>query len=703
MAKTTEEIRLVVKSELDKLVKDLKKTNNEIAESTKRNKGLTSSLANVKVGYLALASGLVAVTAAYAKTVTAASDAEEVTSKFNTVFKGVTKDMDASVRLLTDSYAMSTTEAKKHLSSVQDLLVPMGMASDSAALMSEEVVRLAADLGSFNKMPTAQVMADIQSGLIGNFETMQKHGVVMNETVIRQKALNLGLDIGKGVIDANTKAQVAFKLMLEGSAAAIGDMDRKQNSYANTVKRLNAYFDDFMVEIGKELLPVLTDLMNQIIDTTKSSEWFLNAIVSTTKGIAQMISYAISLVEWIGKIGDFFERHSGKIKILHAASAGLWGDVIKNYKNYLDHDKEIAKQQDARAAKVKEVANIEKASIADLNNFRVEASEKQKKTMENVHNSHKATLDEYRQYIYEQKELEELEETERRDRLLEAFGEDLEKREAIKRKYEENVAAMEAEFFKQKFDATLVHTQNVLGVMSQMSSQLTNLFNQRMQNEQIALENNYKHATDILDKQYQDEKKRIEQSNRDQETKDKLLRELDEKYAKDKTALDSHMESEKRRIARDGAAAAKKFAVFETIVNTLAGAIAAYKSLAAIPIVGPALGAAAAAAITTVGVKTAQAIKAQPLPAAFEGAFIKGSAQGTPVLAGEKGKSEAIIPFENEEAMEKLSGFGTTQYVFNIDNLYATEDIPSEVAIAIDRALLKLHQNKNSAFAEAVV
>ena len=53
------------------------------------------------------------------------------------------------------------------------------------------------------------------------------------------------------------------------------------------------------------------------------------------------------------------------------------------------------------------------------------------------------------------------------------------------------------------------------------------------------------------------------------------------------------------------------------------------------------------------------------------------------------------------EAMEKLGGIGGKTYVFNIENLYATDDLPSEVAIAIDRALLKLHQSKNSVFAEA--
>jgi len=185
--------------------------------------------------------------------VKAASALEEQTAKFNTVFKSTSKDMQKSVDVLTKSYNMSTREAKQNLAAMQDLLVPMGLNADVAAEMSENVVKLSGDLGSFNNMPTADVMRDIQSALVGNFETMKKYGVVLNETVIKQEAMNLGLFDGKGQLDAATKAQVAYELIVKGSKFAIGDLERTQGSYANQVKRTTALTEDFMAALGGPL------------------------------------------------------------------------------------------------------------------------------------------------------------------------------------------------------------------------------------------------------------------------------------------------------------------------------------------------------------------------------------------------------------------------------------------------------------------
>ena len=234
----------------------IKKTGDNAKKTTKSFSKLNMALKGFAIG-----AGLMIVKF-FKDSVKAASDLQEVTSKFNTVFKGNMNVASAAVKDLTENYAMSTTEARSYLSSIQDLLVPMGMASDQAAVMSEEVVKLSADLGSFNNLPTAQVMADIESALVGNFETMKKYGVVLNDTVIRQKALEMGFKVGKGVIDANIKSQVAYKLMLEGSEAATGDMARTSDSYANSMKRLNAAFDDFSSRAGKSAMTTLSKLAN---------------------------------------------------------------------------------------------------------------------------------------------------------------------------------------------------------------------------------------------------------------------------------------------------------------------------------------------------------------------------------------------------------------------------------------------------------
>ena len=270
----------------------------------------------------------------------AASNLEEVTSKFNTVFKGQEVVAKQWSKTLVESYAMSTRESKQFLSSIQDLLVPMGMNAKEAGNMSFEVVKLAADLASFNNLPTADVMIDIQSALVGNFETMKKYGVILNETVIKQEALNMGLWDGKGMVDANTKAQVAYKLMLEGSTAAIGDQIRTMDGYANQVKSLGASWEDLMAAIGDKFLPVATQAVSMInlwIKANKdliatnignvASQWAdgLVWVLETMQGIVKVIGFMAKSWDALVVAGNaaIFGIVAGLEKLMFAVEAVL--------------------------------------------------------------------------------------------------------------------------------------------------------------------------------------------------------------------------------------------------------------------------------------------------------------------------------------------------------------------------------------------
>jgi len=271
------------------------------------------------VGIAAAAFG-VTVAVGMKKAIDAASDLQEVQGKFDVVFSKNSKQAEDMASILVDAYAMSERESKQYLSSVQDLLVPMGMMSDAAALMSNEVVKLAADLGSFNNLPTSQVMLDIQSALVGNFETMKKYGVILNETVIKQEALNQGLWDGKGMVDANTKAQIAFKLMLRGSAAAIGDMERTSESYANQMKLLGAQIEDIAAAIGDELLPEVTEWVSQKNKAIKQNPQIIKQVGELSKNILEL---ATNMGKVIGLGVEFANVWVNSFQAMGLASGGV--------------------------------------------------------------------------------------------------------------------------------------------------------------------------------------------------------------------------------------------------------------------------------------------------------------------------------------------------------------------------------------------
>ena len=110
--------------------------------------------------------------------------------------------------------------------------------------------------------------------------------------------------------------------------------------------------------------------------------------------------------------------------------------------------------------------------------------------------------------------------------------------------------------------------------------------------------------------------KRIAQSS-------KARRELDrveKQSAIDKTAAISNALGQLASIVGQDTIAGKAFAIAKATIDTYQSAVAAYKSLAGIPIIGPALGAIAAAAAVASGIATVKKIVAVQVPNAPAGA-----------------------------------------------------------------------------------
>lgn len=288
--------------------KSLDEMNMRAVTATKHILALSTLLASLATG--AAIAGLL-------KLVNTASDLEETASKFNVVFEGQIAQAEAWVKVLVDAYAMSTREAKLYLSSVQDLLVPMGMQAQAAGKLSNEIVKLSADLGSFNNLPTAQVMDDIQSALVGNYETMKKYGVVLNATLVQEKALAMGLADTKDALTAADKAQAAYKLMVEGSTAAIGDMARTSGSYANQVKKLQANIEDLQAMLGNELLPVATKVVKAMNDWVKANDELIGQKVD--EAVVKITSALKSAVDIYNNLPD---------GVIGAAGMGIVGRIL---------------------------------------------------------------------------------------------------------------------------------------------------------------------------------------------------------------------------------------------------------------------------------------------------------------------------------------------------------------------------------------
>ncbi len=231
-----------------------------------------------------------------------------------------------------------------------------------------------------------------------------------------------------------------------------------------------------------------------------------------------------------------------------------------------------------------------------------------------------------------------------------------EEEEALKERQKmiDEYGSVEMAKFIADLDNKVAKYQQYTGVLTNMSGQLAQLSQMNAQNQTAEVDNRLNKELDAINERYETEKALIEESLLTEEEKNAKLKALDESRARDEKAAKDKAEKEKRKIAREAAKQQKVLAIFDTIIATPTAAFQSYKALAGIPIVGPALGMAAAAAATALGLAKIKMINDQPLPALAEGGIVPAVPGGNQFTIGEAGSAEAVIPL-NDNTLSRLA------------------------------------------------
>ena len=199
-----------------------------------------------------------------AAAVKAASDAEEMQSKFNTVFKtvggDVTKQLDAFAR----ASGRSRYELQGMAGQLGDIFKPLGYTEQQAGDLSVQVAKLAVDLGSFNNMPMDEALARLRGTLVGSHENALAFAVTINEASLKQELMRMGADKLTGAQLNQAKVQARLNLLMAGTTDAQGDAIRTSDSFANQFQRLRNATYDLGVTIGELLLPYANQLVRRL-------------------------------------------------------------------------------------------------------------------------------------------------------------------------------------------------------------------------------------------------------------------------------------------------------------------------------------------------------------------------------------------------------------------------------------------------------
>ena len=227
--------------------------------------------------------------------ISAASDAEEASAKFEQVFRNLSEGVRSDLEVMAEANRRSIYDLVDFASTLQDTFVPLGFARDQAADFSKTIVQLGIDIAAFSNKSDSEVIDNLTSAIVGNHEAVRSYGIVLTETVLKQELARLGYSELTGAALETAKAQARMNIIMRASADAQGAAVREAGSYANTLKAWDASIQDLKVSLGEGLLPMMTELVEIAIkaaEVMKASGQFsapFEAGVDQARNIDQIV------------------------------------------------------------------------------------------------------------------------------------------------------------------------------------------------------------------------------------------------------------------------------------------------------------------------------------------------------------------------------------------------------------------------------
>jgi len=241
-----------------------------------------------------------------------------------------------------------------------------GLTGNRLVEFSTKLTQLASDVGSFSNYDPSQVIDDFGAALRGEFDPVEKYGILLNDAVVRQEALKLG--IVKTTKDALTPQQRVLavqSLLFKQTTLAQGDFARTSGGLANQQRIVAAQMQNLRTEIGSAFIPawisVAQTLSGRVLPQLQKL-WAVHGpqVAAIVERMAAKFDKWAASVNWdqvSAKIGAFFatlrggipttDQVTGKASQLGAKIKDLWEQIQKGTSGGGEYSKTLDSLKDS--------------------------------------------------------------------------------------------------------------------------------------------------------------------------------------------------------------------------------------------------------------------------------------------------------------------------------------------------------------------
>jgi hypothetical protein len=251
------------------------------------------------------------------ESIQAASNLNESINKVGVAFGESSQQILAWSKNSETALLLSQQQALEAASSFGLLFREMGVGTDKAADMSEQMVQLASDLASINNIPVTEALSKLQSGLVGEVRPLRDVGVLLNDAAVSQEAVKLGLAGSTKAVSDQAKVLARYNLILEQTALQQGDVARTLEGTANQQRLFTTSIKDIQTSIGQVFEPVYNIFLrniNKLIQDNRA--WGQQVLENFARGLADGIRYITPAIAQIGAMIRYWLQPHSPPKIL---------------------------------------------------------------------------------------------------------------------------------------------------------------------------------------------------------------------------------------------------------------------------------------------------------------------------------------------------------------------------------------------------
>lgn len=230
--------------------------------------------------------------------INAASDLEETGSAVEQVFgRNAARQLQDFARTAAQSLGQSRQQALSAAQTFGIFGTSAGLAEDELVDFTTSLVTLAGDLASFNNTDVDTAINALGAALRGESEPIRQYGVLLDAATLKNRALAEGIiETTEEALTPQQRTLAAYAEILAQTSLQQGDFARTSDGLANSQKVLKAEIENFRVELGDELLPIVKLLLPEIRGFVATlTEADPEEIVKVATSITQLAAAIVTL------------------------------------------------------------------------------------------------------------------------------------------------------------------------------------------------------------------------------------------------------------------------------------------------------------------------------------------------------------------------------------------------------------------------